>query len=137
MPINEITNTQGNFASTNSVELPVNFNRNLFSDVNMMPKTILNRYCTQNKLELPTARTYMVEKQFHSVLSFNDKLYSTPYLEKSKKLAEQSAALVLLLSLDLYKDTKIIDKCLITDRKLVNALQHHENGRTYYIKINK
>lgn len=119
-----------------SVELPVVFDKNFFNPDNL-PKSILNRWITQNNLTKPNLKTYSVEKQFHSVIHFMGKYYSTPYLEKTKRHSEQSAALVLLLSLGLCNDATVREKCLVTERNCVHALTHHENGRRYMIKINK
>lgn len=118
------------------IELPIVFDKNLF-EFKTLPKNILNRFITQNKMERPKIRTYQVEKQYHSVIQFMDKTYSTPYLEKAKRLSEQSATLVLLISLGLFADRSVIDKCLVSEHNIVHALQHFENGKVYYIKINK
>lgn len=138
---NNTTSTASSSTAENIITLPVSFDQNLFvSTSSPLPKTILNEHFNKSgkKTSSPlTFRTVQVAKQFHSVVSHGGKHYSTPYLEKTKRLAEQAAALVLLLSLGLFSDTKIINRCLVTTQNVVHALQHVENGQTYYIKVNK
>ena len=133
---NDFKNITALTESTDYIELPVVFDKKLFT-AESLPKTILHKYVSRNQLEEPSLRTIQVEKQFHSVIRFLGKTYSTPYLEKTKRWAEQSAALVLILSLGLCDDSKVIEKCLVTKQNCVDALQHCENGHTYLIKINK
>lgn len=137
--LSEEIQTGGIEERDNSIVMPVIFDKRLF-EMTTLPKSILNRYICKNDLEEPTIRTYQVEKQYHSQLSFMGRTYSSRFLEKTKRHAEQSAALVLLLSgtlPGLCNDAKVINKCLVSEHNAVDSLKISENGRTYLIKINK
>ncbi|KAF7488635.1 tRNA-dihydrouridine(20) synthase [NAD(P)+]-like [Sarcoptes scabiei] len=125
------------YENSKHYELPVSFDKTLFDSDCELPKSILHRWITKNNLEMPKFHTLAIEKQFHCMIDFMGYTYSTPYLEKSKKLAEQSAALVLILKQGLCDDHRIIDSCLIGPSNSIPVLEHNHHGKIYLIKINK
>lgn len=124
------------FVSSDNIELPVVFDKNLF-DQKSSPKNLLNEWITKNNTDKAVYQTYSVEKQFHTVIRFLGKTYWTPYLEKTKRHSEQSAALVVIFSLGLCDDTRVIDACIVSEKNKISALQHRHNDKMYLIKINK
>ncbi|OTF79079.1 tRNA-dihydrouridine(20) synthase[NAD(P)+]-like protein [Euroglyphus maynei] len=119
----------------NLIELPIVFVKRVFVRSNY-PKTILNRWLMKNNFKNPHYETKQIEKKFHSILHFQGKCYTTPYLETTKKTAEQSAALVIIIKLGLCDDRKIIDTCMMNNNKRDNhsILEYRHQGRTYLIR---
>ncbi|KAH7646116.1 trna-dihydrouridine synthase [Dermatophagoides farinae] len=117
------------------IELPIIFVKRVFAHSNY-PKTILNKWLMKNNFENPRFETKQIEKRFHSILYFQGKSYATPYLENTKKNAEQSAALVIIIKLGLCDDRKIIDTCMINkaENNSMSILEYRHQGRTYLIR---
>ena len=113
------------------VEMPVIFMRGLFKD-NDLPKSRLLSYIQRNSLEAPVYQTKQIEKHFNCVLTLNKKSYSSLYLEKNKRYAEQGSALVVLLALNLIDDSNIVNNCVVND---LNRIEVKSDSKTFYIKI--
>ena len=62
------------------------------------PKSITVEYAKKNGIEMPAYETFQreVDKMYRAILTLGDKRYSSERWEKSKKYAEQAAALVFL-----------------------------------------
>ncbi|XP_059164979.1 tRNA-dihydrouridine(20) synthase [NAD(P)+]-like [Physella acuta] len=80
------------------IELPVRFDKRIYSTT-MTPKQILNNYCKKCQKGKPVYTT--VERPddrfFHSTVLVDQKLYTNPFWERAKQLAEQSAAVCYLV----------------------------------------
>ncbi|KAK6983536.1 tRNA-dihydrouridine(20) synthase [NAD(P)+]-like protein [Biomphalaria glabrata] len=80
------------------IELPVRYDKTLYNSL-MTPKQILNNYCIKHQKEKPvysTTERYQ-DRFFKSVVQLEGKLYTNPFWERSKQLAEQSAAVCCLV----------------------------------------
>lgn len=67
-----------------------------------LPKSVLIRWVrAQGLKEMPKYRVECSDKKFIAVVDVNGKKFMTNVLEKSKKLAEQGAALAFCRHLDL------------------------------------
>lgn len=73
-----------------------------------LPKTILHVYAIKNDKEQPSYQTQQQDRLFRSIMTFDQKQYTSTYWEKNKKFAEQSAALVGLLHLGLMDRETLI-----------------------------
>ncbi|XP_075532812.1 dihydrouridine synthase 2 isoform X2 [Dermacentor variabilis] len=87
-------------------QMEAKFVRNMFEMANL-PKTVLINWTRKNNYPHPFYKTESMEKSFRSVVLVDRKKYSSTYLEKNKKYAEQSAALVALYALGLIDGSKI------------------------------
>ncbi|KAL1434232.1 hypothetical protein MTO96_011872 [Rhipicephalus appendiculatus] len=87
-------------------QMEAKFVRNMFEMANL-PKTVLINWTRKNNYPHPFYKTESMEKSFRSVVLVDRKKYSSTYLEKNKKYAEQSAALVALYALGLIDSSKI------------------------------
>lgn len=87
-------------------QMEAKFVRNMFEMANL-PKTVLINWTRKNNYPHPFYKTESIEKSFRSVVLVDRKKYSSTYLEKNKKYAEQSAALVALYALGLIDSSKI------------------------------
>uniref|UniRef100_L7MAR9 Putative trna-dihydrouridine synthase n=1 Tax=Rhipicephalus pulchellus TaxID=72859 RepID=L7MAR9_RHIPC len=87
-------------------QMEAKFVRNMFEMANL-PKTVLINWTRRNNYPHPFYKTESMEKSFRSVVLVDRKKYSSTYLEKNKKYAEQSAALVALYALGLIDSSKI------------------------------
>uniref|UniRef100_A0A131X8N3 Putative trna-dihydrouridine synthase n=1 Tax=Hyalomma excavatum TaxID=257692 RepID=A0A131X8N3_9ACAR len=87
-------------------QMEAKFVRNMFEMANL-PKTVLINWTRKNNYPHPFYKTESLEKSFRSVVLVDRKKYSSTYLEKNKKYAEQSAALVALYALGLIDSSKI------------------------------
>ncbi|XP_072044693.1 tRNA-dihydrouridine(20) synthase [NAD(P)+]-like [Amphiura filiformis] len=67
------------------------------------PKSVLLEYCRKMKIHQPKYETEERKKdrRFKSILTIDGKKYSSSFWEKSKRLAEQCAAIVCLRTLDI------------------------------------
>ncbi|XP_072279186.1 tRNA-dihydrouridine(20) synthase [NAD(P)+]-like isoform X2 [Pyxicephalus adspersus] len=67
------------------------------------PKMVLLEWCRKEKLPQPVYQTVQrsLDRFFHSVVTVNEKKYCSVLWDKSKKLAEQAAAIVCLRTLGL------------------------------------
>lgn len=133
---NKLNETERN--NIDHIELPVIFDKTVFERY-MFPKDILNKWIVKNNIKNPCYETIQIEKQFHSIVHLMGKHYSTPYLEKSKRAAEQSAALVAVFNLGLCNESKVLDQCLIdgNNENIINHIKHEYLGKNYLIKVNK
>uniref|UniRef100_G3MRS0 DRBM domain-containing protein n=1 Tax=Amblyomma maculatum TaxID=34609 RepID=G3MRS0_AMBMU len=87
-------------------QMEAKFVRNMFGMANL-PKTVLINWTRKNNYPHPFYKTESMEKSFRSVVLVDRKRYSSTYLEKNKKYAEQAAALVALYALGLIDSSKI------------------------------
>lgn len=83
------------------------FIRASFSDTNL-PKTKLHAWAGKNGISLPTYETQQVEKLFRTIITFDNKKYTSTFWEKNKKFAEQGAALVCLFYLGLVTEDDLM-----------------------------
>ncbi|XP_055298288.1 tRNA-dihydrouridine(20) synthase [NAD(P)+]-like [Sitodiplosis mosellana] len=81
-----------------------------------MPKVILHTYAHKNGLNIPTYETNQEDSLFQTVITFQGKKYASSYWEKNKRFAEQAAALVCLLGIDLVKEEDLIKKGSLLNR---------------------
>lgn len=88
-------------------QMEAKFVRNMF-EMSNLPKTVLINWTRKNNYPHPTYKTEATEKSFRSVVMVDRKRYSSTYLEKNKKYAEQAAALVALYALELIDSSKIV-----------------------------
>uniref|UniRef100_A0A1B6FVG1 DRBM domain-containing protein n=1 Tax=Cuerna arida TaxID=1464854 RepID=A0A1B6FVG1_9HEMI len=78
------------------------FLRNLYPDDTDLPKTKLLTWVRKNGLNQPQYKTVQVDKLFQSIVTVGFNNYSSSCWEKSKKWAEQSAAIACLSSLGIF-----------------------------------
>ncbi|XP_075992246.1 dihydrouridine synthase 2 [Anticarsia gemmatalis] len=89
------------------IQMKVCFIRANFNDLNM-PKAKLHAWVAKNGHRLPTYETQQVEKLFRTIITFNDKKYTSSFWEKNKKFAEQGAALVCMFHLGLVTEDDLV-----------------------------
>lgn len=75
---------------------------------NESPKQTLNQHSTKTKMTIPKYEIINQGKLFQAILTYEEKKYSSTYLEVSKRFAEQSAALVCLFSKGLVPEDQLI-----------------------------
>ncbi|XP_057328239.1 tRNA-dihydrouridine(20) synthase [NAD(P)+]-like [Microplitis mediator] len=87
------------------------FLRRRFSFDNDLPKTKLLKWLRENKKThiVPVYHTWFEDKLFRSIVTVDNKRYSSTFWEKNKKRAEQGAALVCLCSLGVI-DEELLKK---------------------------
>lgn len=83
------------------------FIRANFNDLSL-PKGRLHAWAGKNGLKLPKYETQQIEKLFRTIITFNDKKYTSSFWEKNKKFAEQGAALVCLHHLGLVSEDELV-----------------------------
>ncbi|XP_077144258.1 tRNA-dihydrouridine(20) synthase [NAD(P)+]-like isoform X6 [Ranitomeya variabilis] len=85
-----------------TVQMPVKFERKDYLP-QITPKMFLLEWCRKEKLPQPVYCTVQrsLDKFFRSVVTVNEKKYCSTLWDKSKKLAEQAAAIVCLRTLGL------------------------------------
>ncbi|KAG8437786.1 hypothetical protein GDO86_008479 [Hymenochirus boettgeri] len=107
----------------NIIQIPIRFDKREYSS-QLTPKMLLLEWCRMEKLPQPVYQTVQrsTDKFFRSVLNVNEKQYGSTLWDKSKKLAEQSAAIVCLRTLGL-PEGKISDIDLMQKRKRKLPLQ--------------
>lgn len=71
---------------------------------------MLYLYTVKNNLKLPKYEVTQKIKLFRAVVQVGDSKYSSSFWEKSKKYAEQSAALTSLLHLGVVSKESLIEK---------------------------
>ncbi|PSN37845.1 tRNA-dihydrouridine(20) synthase [NAD(P)+]-like protein [Blattella germanica] len=81
------------------VEMRFAFLRNHYSSDVDLPKTRLLTWTRRKGFKHPVYATQQEDKLFRSVVTVNEKKYSSSYWEKNKRRAEQGAALVCLFAL--------------------------------------
>ncbi|CAB3231091.1 unnamed protein product [Arctia plantaginis] len=89
------------------IQMKVCFIRANFNDRNM-PKAKLHGWAGKNGHNLPVYETQQVEKLFRTILTFNDKKYTSTFWEKNKKFSEQGAALVCMFHIGLVTEEELI-----------------------------
>lgn len=87
-------------------ETDAKFIKSVFGKADL-PKTVLCNWTRRNNIEQPNYHTFQIEKSFKSVVTVNNKMYSSSCLEKNKRMAEQGAALVALIGLEIINDEQI------------------------------
>uniref|UniRef100_A0A0A9XKU3 tRNA-dihydrouridine(20) synthase [NAD(P)+]-like n=1 Tax=Lygus hesperus TaxID=30085 RepID=A0A0A9XKU3_LYGHE len=91
------------------IEMECAFIRNLYPSDPDLPKTKLLTWAKAKGHKNPSYRTEQVDKLFKAVVSINNKKYSSTFWEKSKRRAEQGAAIVCLC------DNGVFDKTLLRE----------------------
>lgn len=81
---------------------------NFLKDVDL-PKSVLHFYTKKTLRTVPTYVTEQRDKLFRSTLTLSKKKYSSTFWEKNKKSAEQGAALVCLLHLEMVSKQDLMD----------------------------
>ncbi|XP_067905591.1 tRNA-dihydrouridine(20) synthase [NAD(P)+]-like isoform X2 [Heterodontus francisci] len=92
----------GDNGSTDAVQMAIRFNKRDYPP-QITPKMILLEWCRKQKLPQPVYDTIQrpSDRLFNSVVTVADKHYSSSCWDKTKKVVEQSAAIVCLRSLGL------------------------------------
>ena len=116
------------------IELPVLFIRSLFSNESDLPKSRIMALAKSNAWDAPIYQTKQIDKHFYCLLNLNGKTYSSVYLEKNKRYAEQASALVALLALDLIDDSNLKNDCLIDKITAINTVEVKYGSNVLYIK---
>ncbi|XP_058811253.1 tRNA-dihydrouridine(20) synthase [NAD(P)+]-like isoform X2 [Topomyia yanbarensis] len=91
------------------VEHNVSFIRVNYADDKELPKSKLYLYTTKNGLKLPKYEVLQMDKLFRAIVKVGDGKYSSSFWEKSKKYAEQSAALTCLFHLGIESREKLVE----------------------------
>lgn len=73
-----------------------------------MPKCILHSYAMKNGYDQPVYTTKQADRLFQSIITFQNKKYSSSYWEKNKRFAEQSSALCCILALGLVNEIDLM-----------------------------
>uniref|UniRef100_A0A2M4AM63 Putative trna-dihydrouridine synthase n=1 Tax=Anopheles triannulatus TaxID=58253 RepID=A0A2M4AM63_9DIPT len=96
------------------IEENICFIRANFPQDTELPKTKLFLYARRNNLELARYEVQQKDKLFKAIIQFDDKRYSSTFWEKSKRFAEQAAALVCLVQLGVeQRDTLIANGAMM------------------------
>ncbi|OXU28909.1 hypothetical protein TSAR_006798 [Trichomalopsis sarcophagae] len=85
------------------------FLRNNYADDTSLPKSRLAKWTRDNRKKLPIYVTHHEDKLFRSVVQVDGRKYGSSFWEKSKKWAEQGAALACLCALGVI-DTETLIK---------------------------
>ncbi|XP_014238498.1 tRNA-dihydrouridine(20) synthase [NAD(P)+]-like [Trichogramma pretiosum] len=85
------------------------FIRNSYPDDQSLPKSQLNKWTRENRKKLPSYTSINEDKLFRAIVVVDGKKYGSTFWEKSKKWAEQGAALVGLCALG------VIDEATLTN----------------------
>lgn len=102
-------------------EMYVIFEKNEYTPANGTPKNVLMEYSHKAKLPKPEYKTEANrDRRFKAVVIVNNERYSSSYWAKSKKFAEQGAAIVCLHVLGVYDGRK--DENHVTKKKPENGL---------------
>ncbi|KAM3964688.1 LOW QUALITY PROTEIN: dihydrouridine synthase 2 [Aphomia sociella] len=88
-------------------QMKVCFIRANFNDLNL-PKSRLHAWAGKNGYKIPTYETQQIEKLFRTIITFNEKKFTSSFWEKNKKFAEQGAALVCLHHLGLVTQDELV-----------------------------
>ena len=92
----EIVKNEKN-GQTISVQMPMQFIRGNFCNADL-PKMVLNKHVGQNSLPNPVFGVHTNDRYFVGYMDLNDVRYETTCIEKSRRYAEQAAAMVYLHS---------------------------------------
>ncbi|XP_075693600.1 tRNA-dihydrouridine(20) synthase [NAD(P)+]-like isoform X2 [Rhinoderma darwinii] len=100
--VQETPETDDNEENHDIVQMPIRFERKDYLP-QVTPKMFLLEWCRKEKLPQPVYYTVQrsLDKFFRSVVTVNEKKYCSTLCDKSKKLAEQAAAIVCLRTLGL------------------------------------
>lgn len=75
----------------------------------LLPKSILHQHTKKKLRMVPDYITNVHDRLFTAVLTLNDKKYSSTFLEKNKRNAEQGAAMVCMLHLGLISKEELLE----------------------------
>uniref|UniRef100_A0A2M4BKY6 Putative trna-dihydrouridine synthase n=1 Tax=Anopheles marajoara TaxID=58244 RepID=A0A2M4BKY6_9DIPT len=96
------------------IEENICFIRANFPNDTELPKTKLFLYARRNHLELARYEVHQKDKLFKATIQFDGKSYSSTFWEKSKRFAEQAAALVCLVQLGVeQRDTLVANGAMM------------------------
>ncbi|KAA0191407.1 hypothetical protein HAZT_HAZT007393 [Hyalella azteca] len=87
-----------------SVQMPMQFIRGNFRDADL-PKMVMNRYVSQNDLAEPVYSAHNKDRFFIGHVELDGVIYQTSCIEKSRRYAEQAAAMVYLHAHELVDDS--------------------------------
>lgn len=83
-------------------------------DAARTPKKEIQLYCDTNQISLPTYESNMIDQRFYSIITLEEKQYTTVIGHRNKRIAEQAAALVCGFRLGLYEEDFLLSiGCLI------------------------
>lgn len=94
----------------NLIERNVVYFRTHYATVPELPKSVLFTHARLQRKLMPVYSTQQVDRLFRSVVTYDDRKYSSTFWEKNKKNAEQGAALVCILSLGLIAEDVLIKR---------------------------
>ncbi|XP_058442755.1 tRNA-dihydrouridine(20) synthase [NAD(P)+]-like [Malaya genurostris] len=95
--------------SSDVIEHNISFIRVNYADDKELPKSKLYLYTVKNNIKLPKYEVINKNKLFRAIVKVADGKYSSSFWEKSKKFAEQSAALTCLYHLGIESKEKLIE----------------------------
>ncbi|XP_062536628.1 tRNA-dihydrouridine(20) synthase [NAD(P)+]-like [Armigeres subalbatus] len=87
----------------------ISFIRVNYTEDKELPKSKLYLYTVRNNLKLPKYEMIHKDKLFRAIVQVGDAKYSSSFWEKSKKYAEQSAAMTSLLHLGIVSKENLIE----------------------------
>ena len=74
-----------------------------------LPKSILHSHALSLGDDYPVYETQQEDKLFRTICTFKGGKYMSSYWEKNKKFAEQGAALVCLIGLEMVKEEDLVN----------------------------
>lgn len=86
------------------------FYRMHYPDVPALPKSVLYTHASRSRKVFPVYETQQVDRLFRSIVTFDGQRYANTYWEKNRRNAEQGAALVAILKLDLIAEEVLVQK---------------------------
>ncbi|XP_041446048.1 tRNA-dihydrouridine(20) synthase [NAD(P)+]-like isoform X2 [Xenopus laevis] len=121
----------------NAISLPIRFDKRKYMS-QFTPKMLLLEWCRKMKLPQPVYHTVQrpVDRFFHSIVKVDERQYASTLWDKSKKLAEQSAAIVCLHTLGLT-EVKMNESDSVQNRKRKLLCQIDEGIRLLNEEQNK
>ncbi|XP_006818433.1 tRNA-dihydrouridine(20) synthase [NAD(P)+]-like [Saccoglossus kowalevskii] len=124
---------------SNLVEMHIRFVKKDYSQ-EKTPKSYLIEYCRKQKLAEPSYKTEERpnDRHYKSIVTVNENKYSSTYWEKSKRFAEQSAAIVCLSCLNEYDGNKNFDKTGILSAEIMHHGKNdcHDNSKEIETVVN-
>uniref|UniRef100_A0A2P2I822 tRNA-dihydrouridine(20) synthase (NAD(P)+)-like n=1 Tax=Hirondellea gigas TaxID=1518452 RepID=A0A2P2I822_9CRUS len=93
--IMSIIQTTERTGATTNISMPMQFVRGNFCDADL-PKMVVNRHITKNKLKDPVFGAQVHDRYFNGYMVIDGIRYETSCIQKSRRYAEQAAALVYL-----------------------------------------
>lgn len=98
-----------------TIEEKLAFIRSNYIKDTELPKSILHMHTKKKLRTVPDYVTHEQDRLFTAVLTLNGKKYSSTFLEKNKRNAEQGAAMVCLLHLGLISKKELLENGSMDD----------------------